>query len=825
MGDFSKCIKKAVKDGKMTDAYAKKLLEKHEKLKSKYVKAGNDYKGADLAAEKVLTAEAIQAARKERNLLQSINKQDQILEQFKNTNGSFAKKVGQLFQAAAYRGENIKRNAFKHLDEVADSFKLTMGGMSKNHEEANDAIKWLVSGGKAEVSPTAAKMGQAMKHTFDYLHAKYKAAGGLIGKLDNYFPQSHKREAIKKVTKEQWVLFLKDRLDYSKMENLETGMEFTDWDELAPILGDIYDEIKDGVQKKGGRGDLDSRHNRSRFLHFKDADSFLEYNAKFGAGEKGLIQAFLNNVDGMSRDIGALETLGPRPNAMKNFLLEEMEKADGRSPNLRKLRSAEFNMLTSRFEAGDTESFVYKALAVGQDVLRSAMLGSASISAISDTAFVHAAARLNGLDSMQILANFGKFLANDKDAVATARQLGLIADVVSQIALDETRFASESMATGMSSYLSRLTHKLSGLDKWTRSVKSAVSLEAVSAVGRHIESGKTWAELPQSFRGSLAERGMNGSDWDFLVKHGAASEVGGGKFFIPSEFRNKGFKTTEESLQARRVADQVDDWVDMLRNVSTNESTLTTRAFSSGAFFGGEGAGGRGTPGHAVFSTLGLFKSFPITSMVNSFAATSRKFQEGGKSAAITHALETFIFTTIMGGAVIQLKNTVKGKDWQNTKDPSFWAAAALQGGALGLMGDFLFGGKESRFGRQPFQELAGPGAGFISDALNTGFEGWEAMKQQLPDAVKETMGIDKQDTDFSLQMFRMAKRNVPVASSLWYTRLALERLLLDHMERFIDPKFDNRMRKFEREMQKKKGQEFWWKPGTYAPERTPGTF
>jgi hypothetical protein len=257
----------------------------------------------------------------------------------------------------------------------------------------------------------------------------------------------------------------------------------------------------------------------------------------------------------------------------------------------------------------------------------------------------------------------------------------------------------------------------------------------------------------------------------------------------------------------------------MLRNVATNESSLTTRAFTSGAFFGGEGAGGKGTPGHAVFSTLGLFKTFPVTSMVNQFAAVSKRMGEGGKSAAALHVIETAVFATVMGGLVIQLKNTVNGKDWQNSKDPSFWMAAALQGGALGLMGDFLFGGKESRFGRQPFQEMAGPGAGFISDALNTAFEGWEAMKQQLPDAVKEAMGIEKQDTEFGLQLFRMAKRNAPIAGSLWYTRLALERRFLDQIERTLDPKYDRRMRKFEREMRKRKDQEFWWKPGSLTPK------
>jgi hypothetical protein len=43
-------------------------------------------------------------------------------------------------------------------------------------------------------------------------------------------------------------------------------------------------------------------------------------------------------------------------------------------------------------------------------------------------------------------------------------------------------------------------------------------------------------------------------------------------------------------------------------------------------------------------------------------------------------------------------------KDWYK-----FWGAAFLQGGALGIYGDFLYGINQTRYGSGPIEALAGP--------------------------------------------------------------------------------------------------------------------
>ena len=72
--------------------------------------------------------------------------------------------------------------------------------------------------------------------------------------------------------------------------------------------------------------------------------------------------------------------------------------------------------------------------------------------------------------------------------------------------------------------------------------------------------------------------------------------------------------------------------------------------------------------------------------------------------------------------------------------------------------------------------------------------------------------------TKFSKDLFRLVKRNIPVMSSLWYTRLATERLLFDQIDRMIDEKYDRRLRRYARKMKKETGQKFYWEPGATTP-------
>jgi hypothetical protein len=46
-----------------------------------------------------------------------------------------------------------------------------------------------------------------------------------------------------------------------------------------------------------------------------------------------------------------------------------------------------------------------------------------------------------------------------------------------------------------------------------------------------------------------------------------------------------------------------------------------------------------------------------------------------------------------------------------------------------------------------------------------------------------------------------------------------MERMMLDQVERAIDPNFDNRMRRIEQKNREERGQQSWWSPGEALPK------
>jgi len=162
---------------------------------------------------------------------------------------------------------------------------------------------------------------------------------------------------------------------------------------------------------------------------------------------------------------------------------------------------------------------------------------------------------------------------------------------------------------------------------------------------------------------------------------------------------------------------------------------------------------------------------------------------------------------TVMGALAIQIKQMSAGKDPQDMNSPSFWVRSIFQGGGLGIFGDFL-NSTISRAGGGLETTLAGPVVGLVDDFL------------------KLTVGnigelAEGKDTNAGKELVRFIARYAP-GSSLWYSRLAFERLVLDQLQLQIDPKARKRFRNKQRRIYKEYNQKYWWKPGKTTPSRPP---
>lgn len=806
---FRDCILGKVTDGKLDKSKADSLISKFDKRVEAYKARGYGEDAASVAAEDMLSAEAKRIEKNQSNLRRHALKQKEWNDKYNAMPGRIEAKVSDTLQNAAWRTEGVAKEAYALLNDVADKLKVNMLGTNRDYATVEKAVRSLL--GETVDDPEAAKLGQAMTNVFDYLHARYEQAGGNLGKIEKYFPQFTRREAIikMKVSQKEWVDYTLPKLDRARMIDEDTGLPF-ETPKLIEVMNGVYDSImsagksdmaklsREGKMLKGKARDVDMRHSDSRFLQFKSPNDFMEYNGTFGSGPQGLAETLFQHIQSMSRDIGVMEYLGPKPNAMFKFMDFKMG-AEGESAVKRKWAQAEYRVLTSSFQHGDIDAMWWRMFTGTQNWLRSAKLGAASISALGDPAFMMGTAKANGLSATRSMGFYAKNL-NPLDGTTRglAKRSGFIAQSLGGAALGDTRFAGEAMGAGITKVLANMTNELSGLQKLTRTTQDAISLEGMATLGDHVAAKAKWADVDEFTRKGLERFGFDESHWDDLLKT-EAFDQGDAKFIISSELR------TDKSLPAARakeIADKIDDWTYMMRQMAANEPSLATRALTTGAILGD---GGLATPSRVVGATLGLFKSYPITVVMSHLMPAINSIKKNPtRLRSYDHLAMVAIGGTLLGAVSMQAKELVKGKSPKDMGDGKFWRAAFLQGGGAGLFGDFFFG-DYSRFDRTPLSEALGPTVGLFEDIMKV-FSG------NLEKAASD------EKTNFFRDAFKVAKGNIPMGS-LWYSRLAVERLVLDNVERLIDPNFDRRIGKYERKMRKETEQEFWWRPGQTRPK------
>lgn len=174
----------------------------------------------------------------------------------------------------------------------------------------------------------AGTLAKAWSEATEKLRLRGNAAGMWIRKLEDWgLPQSHNPEALIAIGEDAWVEYLlrPGVLDRRKMVSALTG-EILDEFELETALRSTWKRITtDGwVEREAsfqpfGRGALGKRRDDfHRFIHFADADAWLDYHKNFKAGDP--FEGMLGHVSVMARDIATLEVFGPNPEAMRNYL-------------------------------------------------------------------------------------------------------------------------------------------------------------------------------------------------------------------------------------------------------------------------------------------------------------------------------------------------------------------------------------------------------------------------------------------------------------------------------------------------------------------------
>ncbi|SSP02514.1 hypothetical protein [Acinetobacter baumannii] len=656
----------------------------------------------------------------------------------------------------------------------------------------------------------AKKISDKMGDVFETMRDRFNRNGGDIGKLDNWgLPQTHNLEKIAKAGKEAWVnkaeslidtrQYVHENGDYYSQQEIRSLLEYT-YDTLS---SDGANKIEVGRQATGGgTSKVTNRHGESRVLHFKDAESWLEYQSEFGGMQfVDLVEAHIN---GLSKDIAMVENLGSNPKTALKILMDAAAKKDwekGIEENQTKSSRKRAQVMFDEFSGGNSpQSQVLANLGLAYRSMNVAsMLGGTTIASLADQATIAKNASVHNVSYRKAFGGLIEQLnpANKADrelahslGLATEEMLGSIARW-SDDGLTSTYGKSEKLAR-ISSGVATQVMRVSFLNALTSASKVGFTKLLMEKYGR-LSRSKAWNDLDVQDRELLSNTGLDERAWQVFQLAEPVVDRKGNQLMSARSI----YEIPDEKLTAfgdpKQVKDQVASQLQAHlldeQGMAVIEAGLRERTWMT--------VGAKGTITGEVFKGLMQFKSFSASFLMRQ---GSRAMAQEGLKGKAAYAIPLMVSMTLLGGLVVQLREILNGNDPQtiyDSNDPkkatSFFMRSLVAGGGLPVLGDILVAGTDTS-GRDANSFVSGPlGSDFTALlGLTVG---------------NLTQYNEGKDTNFGNEAFKFVKGKIP-AQNLWYTKAAINRMFFDEVQDTIAPGYrEKALRKAERQQDRER---FW---------------
>lgn len=658
-------------------------------------------------------------------------------------------------------------------------------------------------------SDTAAQIAKIIDKYRKAAVARENRAGAWIKPLEGYITrQSHDMVRVRRAGFEVW----RDRILPLLDERTFDGAD------PEKFLKGAFEGISTGRHLKSngadetdlrfafnGPANLARRVSEHRILHFRDADAWLDYNAEFG--QRSFTESILVELERAARNTALMEAFGTNPRAMFDKVLGDLK--DANRGDLDKFKRLERQRLqwfmdevegVTRIPVNPTAAHVSATV---RNVQSMAKLGGAMLSAIADLPFKASELRFQGRNVLQSYADtlvnlVDGFGSKDKRRVADLIGVGLDG----QIGDLSSRFNSTDNIPGRFAKLQQIFFKVNLLGPWTDSNKRGVG--RIFARDLAQQKNAAWNDLNARKRNILEAFGFDEAKWS-VAQRAVREEADGVEYLMPDAIRDLPDEAFTSLVQGkatgRKIRNVKDELETALRSyyVDRADFAVPTPGAKEQAFlkFGTR----PGTPLGEAVRFMTQFKAFPVTAVVKpfsreTFGAGAFNFRDAllRGQADILGLVNLIVGTTVMGYVAQSSKEIAKGRSPRDPSSPATWQAAMLQGGGLGIYGDFLLG-ETNRFGRSMLDTLAGPTIGAVSD-------------------IDQIRAKAMADEDVAADLVRLFKDNTPFLN-LFYTRVALDYLFLYQLQESVNPGF---LRRMERNIRKENNQTFIVPPSSVIP-------
>jgi hypothetical protein len=652
-----------------------------------------------------------------------------------------------------------KRLGFAQDTESLNKFVRAIYGETTDDEEINEfARQWL--------------------ELTEEMRTEFNSKGGSISKNERFLmPQHHEARLIQKAGYDDWKAFISPRLDRSQIVD-DFGNPLSD-EQLEESLQYVYESItthglnkaEDFTIPKLGKK-LARKHSERRFLYFKDAQSWVDYQNKFGRGD--VFSVFTDYIDSMAVDVAVMERLGPNPQNTFDAVKAEMGRRGEISGTQTARANALFNTSTGKLNRGELVTFA-DTMESGKNIITASTLGSAILAAITDTGFTLVTSLYNNIPFVKVMKrSMSQMNPSDKESRKQAAKLSLIYDNMIFRANAANRF-SETTGVGKTGKIAEGVMRLSGLAPWTDMMRKGFVMEFSSGLAE--DFGKTFDELDPTRLRAFRTYGITKDDWD-AFRQTQTIDYDGAKF---ADMLQPGGKKFHQMIMSE-----------------VDYAVPTPDARVRAIITGGQG---RATIEGQAWRSAMMLKSFPITIASTHFYRIAMQATAGEK---LQYAAMLFATTSTLGAVSLQLKDIAKGRDPRPMDSAEFVGAAIMQGGGLGIWGDLLFS-DANRFGGGPAATITGPTGELLDNTykLTVG-----NIQEALANEETHTLG----------EAAQFVERYTP---KTWQTSLFTS-AFFDQLERLADPAADKRFNRIMNTRERDYNQEYWWKPGKFLPERGP---
>lgn len=549
---------------------------------------------------------------------------------------------------------------------------------------------------------------------------------------------------------------------------------------------------------------------KHRVLHFATPDDAHDYALRFGRGS--LLANAMGELERAARNTALMNRWGPAPEAMfenKVGVLHAQARARGDAGAANRLmraqRRAEFDELTGAGNQPDSLrlAMIGRSIRLQQSL---AKLGGMVLSGLSDTSLSATAMKRAGatwLDGYNgALQGVSRLQGAEGKAAADLLDVG----ARSAAAHLTGRFHAPDGPLGWAAQAQRFFYRINLFEFWQDGLRRGVA----EMYARHLgaEAARPWAQMSAGTRETLERYGLDAADWD-LVRRGLlepeapregyrtlrqradaadVSEPEGRRYFTfeavdgisdrdllkragltgkqaQGSAGAEAARRLREDLRVRLQAMVQGVLDDAMTEARARERVAMTRGVRPGTVWG------------ESVRAFTQFWSFSAAIMGRHVAPASRGYAGQAPVALLAHLI---LASTALGYLSLQAKQITKGREPRPIFDEDgafqggeLFMASLLQGGGLGIYGDFLFG-EASRNGMPAtLSAFAGPS---VSEA--------EKLRGILADVIS---GDPERLEDVPAAGFRFAKDNTPFLN-LFYTRTALDYLILYRIQEAISP-------------------------------------